>query len=142
MLHTIRDVIRFHNSFYLLAKAYKDQSAENEVCFQDLFFLELLRYRYFDVYTILCNKPFILLQVSDYEFSLDKDYKKTLQEYLDNTQIEIVSDILEYLFRNDRDKANAIYSLRTYFNNLFFRLEERFVTVERVWSLGEKVDTK
>lgn len=76
VLHTIRDVIRFHNSFYLLAKAYKDQSAENEVCFQDLFFLELLRYRYFDVYTILCNKPFILLQVSDYEFSLDKDYKK------------------------------------------------------------------
>ena len=45
VLHTIRDVIRFHNSFYLLAKAYKDQSAEKEVCFQDLFFLELLRYR-------------------------------------------------------------------------------------------------
>ena len=89
VLLTVRDVIRFHNSFYLLAKAYKDQRVENEVCFQDLFFLELLRYRYMDVYTILCNRPFILLQLSYYEFSLDKDYKKTLQEYLDNTQIEI-----------------------------------------------------
>lgn len=73
VLLTVRDVIRFHNSFYLLAKAYKDQRVENEVCFQDLFFLELLRYRYMDVYTILCNRPFILLQLSYYEFSLDKD---------------------------------------------------------------------
>lgn len=76
VLHTIRDVIRFHNSFYLLAKAYKDQSAEKEVCFQDLFFLELLRYRYLDIYTVLCNRPLLLLQLSDYVFSLDKDYKK------------------------------------------------------------------
>ena len=142
MLHTIRDVIRFHNSFYLLAKAYKDQSAENEVCFQDLFFLELLRYRYFDVYTILCNKPFILLQVSDYEFSLDKDYKKTLQEYLDNTQIEIVSDILEYLFRNDRDKANAIYSLRNYYKYFMYRLDDKVLTVDELMSLAEKSDSE
>lgn len=142
VLHTIRDVIRFHNSFYLLAKAYKDQSAENEVCFQDLFFLELLRYRYFDVYTILCNKPFILLQVSDYEFSLDKDYKKTLQEYLDNTQIEIVSDILEYLFRNDRDKANAIYSLRNYYKYFMYRLDDKILTVDEFMSLSKKNDSE
>lgn len=142
VLHTIRDVIRFHNSFYLLAKAYKDQSAENEVCFQDLFFLELLRYRYFDVYTILCNKPFILLQVSDYEFSLDKDYKKTLQEYLDNTQIEIVSDILEYLFRNDRDKVNAIYSLRNYYKYFMYRLDDKVLTVDELMSLAEKSDSE
>lgn len=127
---------------YLLAKAYKDQSAENEVCFQDLFFLELLRYRYFDVYTILCNKPFILLQVSDYEFSLDKDYKKTLQEYLDNTQIEIVSDILEYLFRNDRDKANAIYSLRNYYKYFMYRLDDKVLTVDELMSLAEKSDSE
>lgn len=140
VLHTIRDVIRFHNFFYLLAKVYKDQSAEKEVCFQDLFFLELLRYRYFDVYTILCNKPFILLQLSDYEFSLDKDYKKTLQEYLDNTQVEIVSDILEYLFRNDRDKANAIYSLRNYYKYFMYRLDEKILTVDEFMSLAEKTD--
>lgn len=142
VLYTIRDVIRFHNSFYLLAKAYKDQSAEKEVCFQDLFFLELLRYRYLDVYTILCNKPFILLQLSDYEFSLDKDYKKTLQELLSNVQVEIVSDILEYLFRNDRGKSNAIYSLRSYYKYFMYRLDDKVLTVDELMSLAEKSDSE
>ena len=142
VLHTIRDVIRFHNSFYLLAKAYKDQSAEKEVCFQDLFFLELLRYRYLDIYTILCNRPLLLLQLSDYVFLLDKDYKKTLQEYLDNTHVEIVSDILEYLFRNDRDKANAIYSLRGYYKYFMYRLDDKVLTVDEFMSLSEKDDAE
>lgn len=140
VLHTIRDVIRFHNSFYLLAKAYKDQSAEKGVCFQDLFFLELLRYRYLDIYTVLCNRPLLLLQLSDYVFSLDKDYKKTLQEYLDNAHVEIVSDILEYLFRSDRDKANAIYSLRNYYKYFMYRLDEKILTVDEFISLAEKTD--
>lgn len=142
VLHTIRDVIRFHNSFYLLAKAYKDQSAEKEVCFQDLFFLELLRYRYLDIYTILCNRPLLLLQLSDYVFLLDKDYKKTLQEYLDNTHVEIVSDILEYLFRNDRDKTNAIYSLRGYYKYFMYRLDDKVLTVDEFMSLSEKDDAE
>lgn len=140
ILFTVRDVIRFHNSFYLLAKAYKDQNVEKEVCFQDLFFLELLRYRYLDIYTILCNKPFGLLQLSDYVFSLDKDYKKTFQEYLDNTHVEIVSDILEYLFRRDRDKANAIYSLRSYYKYFMYRLDDKILTVDEFMSLAGKDD--
>ena len=142
VLSTIRDVIRFHNSFYLLAKAYKDQRAENEVCFQDLFFLELLKYRYMDIYTILCNRPLGLLQLSGYAFSLDKDYKKTLQEYLDNTQVEIVSDILEYLFRSDRDKTNAIYSLRSYYKYFMYRLDDKILTVDEFMSLTEKGDSE
>ena len=142
VLSTIRDVIRFHNSYYLLSKAYKDQNAEKEVCFQDLFFLELLRYRYLDIYIILCNKPLALLQLSDYVFSLDKDYKETLQEYLDNTQIEIVSDILEYLFRSDRDKANAIHSLRSYYKYFMYRLDDKILTIDEFMSLSKKSDSE
>lgn len=142
VLSTIRDVIRFHNSYCLLAKAYKNQSAEKEVCFQDLFFLELLRHRYLDIYTILCNKPFVLLQLSDYVFSLNEDYKKTLQEYLDNTQVEIVSDILEYLFRSDRNKTNAIYSLRSYYKYFMYRLDDKILTVDEFMSLAGKKDSE
>lgn len=142
VLSTIRDVIRFHNSYCLLAKAYKDQSVEKEVCFQDLFFLELLRYRYLDIYTILCNKPFVLLQLSDYVFSLNEDYKKTLQEYLNNTQVEIVSDILEYLFRSDRNKTNAIYSLRSYYKYFMYRLDDKILTVDEFMSLAGKTDSE
>lgn len=134
-------MIRFHNSFYLLAKAYKDQKVENEVCFQDLFFLELLRYRYVDIYTILCNKPFVLLQLSDYIFSLNGDYQKTLQEYLGNTQIEIVSDILGYLFK-DRGKTNAIYSLRSYYKYFMYRLDDKILTINELMSLAEKDDSE
>ena len=142
VLFTVRDVIRFHNSFYLLAKAYKDQKLENEVCFQDLFFLELLRYRYLDIYTILCNKPFVLLQLSDYVFSLNGDYQKTLQEYLDISQVEIASDILEYLFRSDRDKTNAIYSLRSYYKYFMYRLDDKILTVGELMSLAENDDAE
>lgn len=141
VLFTIRDVIRFHNSFYLLAKAYKDQELENEVCFQDLFFLELLRYRYLDIYTILCNKPFVLLQLSDYVFSLNEDYKKTLQEYLGNTQIEIVSDILGYLFK-DKGKTTAIYSLRSYYKYFMYRLDDKILTVDEFMSLAKRSDSE
>lgn len=142
VLFTVRDVIRFHNSFYLLAKAYKDQSIEKEVCFQDLFFLELLRYRYLDVYTILCNTPFVLLQLSNYVFSLNEDYEKKLQEYLDSSQIEIVSDILKYLFRSDRDKTNAIYSLRSYYKYFMYRLDDKILTVDEFMSLAKRSDSE
>lgn len=75
-------------------------------------------------------------------FLLDKDYKKTLQEYLDNTHVEIVSDILEYLFRNDRDKANAIYSLRGYYKYFMYRLDDKVLTVDEFMSLSEKDDAE
>lgn len=142
ILSTIRDVIRFHNSYYLLAKAYKDQNAEKEICFQDLFFLELLRYRYLDIYTILCNKPFRLLHLSNYVFTLYKDYKITLQEYLGNAHVGIVSYILEYLFRNDIHKNNAIYSLRSYYKYFMYRLDDKILRVDEFIALVDKDDTE
>ena len=59
-----------------------------------------------------------------------------------NTQIEIVSDILEYLFRNDRDKANAIYSLRDYYKYFMYRLDDKVLTVDELMSLAEKDDAE
>lgn len=142
VLHTIRDVIRFHNSFYLLAKAYKAQSAEKEVCFQDLFFLELLRYKYLDIYTILCNKPFVLLSLDDNIFLLNDNYKSIIQNNLSNDEYtEVVTDILEYLFRN-RGKDKAIYNLRSYYKYFIYRLDDKILTVDELMSLTEKDDAE
>lgn len=142
VLSTIRDVIRFHNSFYLLAKAYKDQRAENEVCFQDLFFLELLRYRYMDVYTILCNRPFVLLSLDENIFLLNDNYKSIIQNNLCNGEYtEVVTDILEYLFRNRR-KDKAIYNLRSYYKYFMYRLDDKILTVDELMSLTEKGDSE
>lgn len=142
VLLTVRDVIRFHNSFYLLAKAYKDQRAENEVCFQDLFFLELLRYRYMDVYTILCNRPFVLLSLDDNIFLLNDNYKSIIQNNLNNDEYtEVVTDILEYLFRNRR-KDKAIYNLRSYYKYFMYRLDDKILTVDELMSLAENNDAE
>lgn len=142
VLHTIRDVIRFHNSFYLLAKAYKDQSAEKEVCFQDLFFLELLRYRYLDVYTILCNRPFVLLSLDDNVFFMNDNYKSIIQNNLSSDEYtEVVTDILEYLFRN-RGKDKAIYNLRSYYKYFMYRLDDKILTVDELMSLAENDDAE
>lgn len=51
-----------------------------------------------------------------------------------------MSDILEYLFRSDRDKANAIYSLRNYYKYFMYRLDEKILTVDEFISLAEKTD--
>lgn len=142
VLFTIRDVIRFHNSFYLLAKAYKDQKVENEICFQDLFFIELLRYRYTDVYTILCNRPFVLLSLNDNVFLLNDNYKSIIQNNLSNDEYtEVVTDILEYLFRNRR-KDKAIYNLRSYYKYFMYRLDDKILTVDELMSLTEKGDSE
>lgn len=142
VLSTIRDVIRFHNSYYLLSKAYKDQNAEKEVCFQDLFFLELLRYRYLDIYTILCNKPFVLLSLDDNIFLLNDNYKTIIQNNLSNDEhTEIVTDILEYLFRNRR-KDKAIYNLRSYYKYFMYRLDGNILTVDEFMSLSKKSNSE
>lgn len=142
VLLTVRDVIRFHNSFYLLSKAYKDQRAENEVCFQDLFFLELLRYRYMDVYTILCNRPFVLLSLDYNIFLLNDNYKSIIQNNLNNDEYtEVVTDILEYLFRNRR-KDKAIYNLRSYYKYFMYRLDDKILTVDELMSLAENNDAE
>lgn len=142
VLFTVRDVIRFHNSFYLLAKAYKDQKVENEICFQDLFFIELLRYRYMDVYTILCNRPFVLLSLNDNVFLLNDNYKSIIQNNLSNDEYtEVVTDILEYLFRN-RSKDKAIYNLRSYSKYFMYRLDDKILTVDELMSLTEKGDSE
>ena len=142
VLSTIRDVIRFHNSYYLLSKAYKDQNAEKEVCFQDLFFLELLRYRYMDVYTILCNRPFVLLSLDDNIFLLNDNYKSIIQNNLNNDEYtEVVTDILEYLFRNRR-KDKAIYNLRSYYKYFMYRLDDKILTVDELMSLAENNDAE
>lgn len=165
ILHTNRDVIRFHNSFSLLTHAYKDQNSEKELNFQDLFFLELLKFKYHDIYTIICNRPFDLLQLTDdmttiekfdaireelcsikeptknsfdYVLSLKKDHKKTLEKYIgsSNTELEIVIAILEYLFRKNKTE-NSISNLRRYNQYFIYRTDDKILTINEVMSLSE-----
>ena len=57
ILINIRDVIRFRDSFFISMHMIKDLNIQNEIEIDDLFYIELLRYRYNDVYMILRNNP-------------------------------------------------------------------------------------
>ena len=63
ILENNRDVIRFHNSFYLILRCFQNNS--KEIDYKDLFYLELIRYRFPEIYNILRNSPLLLLNVTD-----------------------------------------------------------------------------
>lgn len=95
-----------------------------------------------DVYTILCNRPFVLLSLNDNVFLLNDNYKSIIQNNLSNDEYtEVVTDILEYLFRN-RSKDKAIYNLRSYSKYFMYRLDDKILTVDELMSLTEKGDSE
>lgn len=140
ILNTIRDVIRFHNSFYILAKAYKNEKNENEIEFQNLFFLELLRYRYDNVYTILANNPFGLLLLQNNIFALKEDYIETINKLFSykKLDIDIIKNILIYLFKPNDNKINGVYNLRSYNKYFMYRLDDKILTISELLALADK----
>lgn len=138
ILHTIRDVIRFHNLFFLLSKTYKDQGVENEIEFQDLFFLELLQYRYSKVYSHLCNTPLLLLDLKDDSLTPKKEAKVIITKILNNDQeTEIVNDILYYLFSHSNRQC-SIHRLRSYYKYFMYRIDDKILTISDFISLNNK----
>lgn len=128
ILYTIRDVIRFHNLFYLLSETYKGQSAETEIEFQDLFYLELLHYRFTNIYSVLCNTPLYILELNEYSLSLKTDAKEILQNLnIGDKDLEIAYDILCYLFSHSRRKNSMSY-LRNYSKYFMYRLDNKILT--------------
>ena len=75
VLHSMRDVIGFHNSFKLIAETYKNYENQTEIDFQDLFFLELLRYKYPKLHSALWDNTFDFLYLSqNYKQYILNDY--------------------------------------------------------------------
>lgn len=75
VLLSMRDVIGFHNSFKLIAETYKNYENQTEIDFQDLFFLELLRYKYPKLHSALWDNTFDFLYLSqNYKQYILNDY--------------------------------------------------------------------
>lgn len=128
ILYTIRDVIRFHNLFYIISETYKGHGAEAEIEFQDLFYLELLHYRYPNIYSILCNTPLSILELNEYSLSLKTEAKEIIQNLKKGNQdVEIAYDILCYLFAHNQRKNSMSY-LRNYSKYFMYRLDNKILT--------------
>ncbi len=75
VLLSMRDVIGFHNSFKLIAETYKNYENQTEIDFQDLFFLELLRYKFPKLHSALWDNTFDFLYLSqNYKQYILNDY--------------------------------------------------------------------
>jgi hypothetical protein len=107
VLLSMRDVIGFHNSFKLIAETYKNYENQTEIDFQDLFFLELLRYKYPKLHSALWDNTFDFLSLSKFpnhyilnnEYSIKEDStnyvngnKKTIKNNVEVTPDQILTD--------------------------------------------------
>lgn len=91
VLLSMRDVIGFHNSFKLIAETYKNYENQTEIDFQDLFFLELLRYKYPKLHSALWANTFDFLCLSKFP-----------NHYILNNEYSIKEDSTNYVNRNKK----------------------------------------
>lgn len=145
VLKSTRDVITFNNSFKLVAKTYKYDNHQIDINFQDLFFLELLKYKYPKLYSALWDNTFDFLDISkndDYlilnnKYSKEEDlikynrrYKKPNKNQEEKTEGNILDDedfnkkIKYYINENENTETpirilNHLFSRRNVNNPIY-----------------------
>ena len=138
ILTNIRDVIRFKNSFYISIHTIKDLHNENEIEIDDLFYIELLRYRYNDIYMILRNRPTMVLKYEKEgdKYNYDQDYiTKIIENSFGVYDQKIITEILNHLFRHNYNRHSLCK--RRYFSNYFMlRLDNTMFSEIEFMSLG------
>lgn len=150
ILHSMRDVIRFNNSFYVILKALngenktkKDKSSQEQkdnelkMEFSDLFLVELLKYRFPKIYSTLDNSLFDLLEPESIHYKLKNDAKDNIKNIIENSEnVDVVYTLLEELFnKNNREFAiNKYYHFDKYF---MYRIDKKRLTKSELLTLGD-----
>lgn len=131
VLNTMRDVIRFRNAFYISAKMYKDSGTQYEIDFQDLFYLELIRYRYLGIYNTLRNSPLKLLELNSLTLSQKgKNSTKTT-----NNHAGVAETLMDRMFSNHSQSSKAIRNIRSYNKYFLYRLDSGILTESELLEL-------
>jgi len=149
VLTSMRDVIRFANSFRLNISSYKT-NAISDIDIVDFFHLELLRYKFTDIFYTLRDNPFAFLYLNqsmhyqiDFPYSnpnnteikFDSEIKFYLQDK-NKEEREIVFYLLSQMF--DSKKAhqfNSISNLSSYFTYFACRLDSKNISLSEVVAL-------
>lgn len=150
ILKNNRDVIRFHNSFKLILRCFQD--SHKEIDYRDLFYLELLRYRFSKIYDILRNNPLLLLNMQDEFYSLNTIWTSSQEEQDAHIQSdllagytiserEIIKELVELLF-DSRAGGNRIAYTRSYDKYFMFRLDKKILSQTELLALAEENDTE
>ena len=142
ILHTMRDVIRFSNALKLIWITYKDHAIQMEIDFRDLFYLEILRYGFDDMYMILRDKVLTALRIDRmanvYMPYVDKTHKKEIFSVISKNYsvdaIRIADVILDYLFTN-KSTMHSLRNVRDYPTYFMFRLDKKILSDAEFMSL-------
>lgn len=143
VLRTMRDVIRFSNALKMICVAYQKQNVQEEVEFHDLFYLELLRYGFDDVYKILRDRPLIALRIDgrtivymtdNDENDKNKIFSVILNNYSEDA-VQIAGMIMDCLFTNNRT-PHSLCNVRDYPTYFMFRLDEKILSDSEFMSLA------
>lgn len=133
ILRTNRDVIHFYNTFKLIAEIYKTQKNQTEIEFQDLFFIELLKFKYpklhsalwkntFDFFTII-NQTLVLNDERVLKATLLRIHKLRKNKTANTPTQKTNSDNNEFhqlvksYINDNKDINTPIYILKYLFNN-------------------------
>ena len=146
-IKTMRDVIRFSNSFKLLCYVYKDQHVNSEINVTDLIQLEILKMYYPRFYDLLKYNPEEMLYIDeqyDLKLKTDKEIMKSkVVNTIENFEEIINNDLLfkstlHALFHHPAEdkRMNLLSNYYSYFR---FRLDTTMVTDNDIVTMCQEI---
>ncbi|MDD4971679.1 MAG: P-loop NTPase fold protein [Paludibacter sp.] len=140
LLQSKRDVIRFSNSFKLNLLPFSRLNKINEIDIIDFFFLELIRYKFTNLYDILRDNPMLVLYINNNE----KKYQLNISnEGLMEPQPSKIILELPKLFNNQNDILlsgfilDQLFSIQKGNNNKSINIIGHYITY-----FAYRLDTK
>lgn len=137
LLPTVRDVIRFSNSFILVSSFYKRVQKHNVIIGYNLFLIELLRYRYPVIYNTLKDKPSELLKKESKKYSLIDNYEEKIKSYKENEaytadEFNYIKILLSIFYDKAEYGISKVHSFPNYF---MYREDEKYLKLYEIMEL-------
>ena len=149
VLHTMRDVIRFSNALKLLCVTYKEQKIQEEIEFNDLFFLELLRYGFGEIYKVLRDMPLSVLDLKTgcniYQPYEDSEGRKEIFSVLTgkySAYNQSTADEILYQLFDGKRYPHSLRNLRDYAKYFMYRLDNKVLSDAEFISLSSIDDAQ
>ncbi len=140
LLPTIRDVIRFSNSFILISSFYYKIHKQDFINGYHLLMIELLRYRYPEIYNLIKLETSETLKLESGRYSLVAEYEQKLKERRVYTTEELKSleFILSIFYNYSADYG--ICKVSSFPNYFMYREDEKYLKLYEILELSSLND--
>lgn len=150
ILQSFRDIIRFSNSFKLNFTSIKGCDISiHEIDYSNFLYLELIRYKFVDIYELLKDNPLTLLHynINENKYQMEALYK-TMEKVSNKSELILSRDFngkynLDYVFlvldklfsEKNVSKVGLINNSNSYFTYFANRVDERNISIAEFLSL-------